>query len=254
MRLAATNTPTVNQNGLIDFTGTRQSDSSMDLNILLSPGGNAAPSSFMFMDGSTGNVGIGKATPAAKLHLRQEDAGTNNITNIFYLSRESSNTVANDFGIAMVFQAENAGGSPGSNQGAIQTKWLNATTGTAQMEFLVRDGGWNTVPEMVIDNNGNVGIGTTAPDSKLEVSGGDIRVTGGGFIDDGVGLSVPDYVFETNYPTRSISELRTFIDENKHLPGLPSMDDTEGWAALSLQAREMKILEKVEEKVLTILK
>ncbi len=38
---------------------------------------------------------------------------------------------------------------------------------------------------LFVDNGGNVGIGTATPASKLEVKDGNIRVTGGSFIDDG---------------------------------------------------------------------
>jgi membrane-associated protease RseP (regulator of RpoE activity) len=62
VRLAATTSQGANANGLIDFVGTRQSDGSMDLNFLLSPGGSGAPTSRVYIDGSTGALGIGIAT------------------------------------------------------------------------------------------------------------------------------------------------------------------------------------------------
>jgi len=101
--------------------------------------------------------------------------------------------------------------------------------------------------------NGSVGIGTSNPSSKLEVNGGDIRVTGGSFIDDGTGLTVPDYVFEDNYKFLDLASLGNYIEKEQHLPGVPDMNDHKGWAKLSLQDRDMTLLEKTEENTLYIL-
>jgi len=104
--------------------------------------------------------------------------------------------------------------------------------------------------EVVMNSGGNVGIGTTDPDSLLEVVG-DIKITGShGFYDDGVGLSAPDYVFQDDYDLLSLSSLKEYINVNRHLPNLPSMNNIEAWADLGLQQRDMRILEKVEENVL----
>lgn len=103
---------------------------------------------------------------------------------------------------------------------------------------------------------GQVGIGTNNPDSGtlLHVVGGNIKVSGGGhFYDDATQLSVPDYVFEPDYALMSLEDLEAYIQTNKHLPNIPDVSDTDGWSALSLQDRDMKLLEKVEELVLYVL-
>ena len=98
-----------------------------------------------------------------------------------------------------------------------------------------------------INSGGDFGIGTFSPSEKLEVANGNVRVTGGSFIDDGTTLSVPDYVFADEYTLLTLEEVDQYIEEKNHLPGVPSMDDIKGWSDLSLQDRDMLMLEKIEE-------
>lgn len=62
----------------------------------------------------------------------------------------------------------------------------------------------------------------------------------------------PDYVFETQYPLRSIKQLEQFIGANRHLPGIPSAKEVEqqGVAVGEMQRR---LLEKIEELTLYII-
>jgi hypothetical protein len=100
---------------------------------------------------------------------------------------------------------------------------------------------------------GDVGIGAENPQDKLEVSGGNIRVTGGSFIDDGTTLNVPDYVFEEDYHLMPLDELQVYIAQEKHLPNVPSLEEIKK-NGLNLSQFQIRLLEKAEELTLYTLK
>ncbi|MDD5377214.1 MAG: tail fiber domain-containing protein [Candidatus Gracilibacteria bacterium] len=91
---------------------------------------------------SGGNVGIGTASPSAKLEVN--DNTLNNFAGKFI---QTNNTNSN--GVYIQAQTANAG----------------------DMGFGVFSSG-GTTPVLIARNNGNVGIGTTTPSAKLDVSSG----------------------------------------------------------------------------------
>jgi hypothetical protein len=97
--------------------------------------------------------------------------------------------------------------------------------------------------------SGNVGIGTTTPDHKLTVDGGvkceEVKVE----IFEGTG---PDYVFEKNYNLLPLSELESYINQNKHLPEVPSAKEMEA-EGLNLKEMNLILLKKVEELTLHLI-
>lgn len=93
-----------------------------------------------------------------------------------------------------------------------------------------------------------VGIGTASPISKLHVVG-DVRVENGSFIDDGIPLNVPDYVFEEGYALMPLNELGDYVAREKHLPNVPTAEEI-AENGLNLGAFQMHLLEKVEELTL----
>ncbi len=93
----------------------------------------------------------------------------------------------------------------------------------------------------------NVGIGTSAPDHRLHVHGGDIAVTSGSFIDDGTLLNVPDYVFEPEYQLESIEEHAEYMWREKHLPAVASAREIEENKRYNMAQRREQLLEELEK-------
>ncbi|WP_199120503.1 hypothetical protein [Pedobacter sp. ASV28] len=116
----------------------------------------------------------------------------------------------------------------------------------SQHDLTFTAGYWNDV--MTLKTNGNVGIGTTAPQEKLSVNG-KIRARE---VKIEPTANWPDYVFEDSYSMPSLKELEAFIRQNKHLPEVPSAKEV---AKEGLELGEMNkvLLKKIEELTLHLI-
>lgn len=65
--------------------------------------------------------------------------------------------------------------------------------------------------------------------------------------------SWPDYVFAEGYQMMSLEEIEKFIDENQHLPGVPSAMDVEKEKGFHVGEMNRILLEKVEELTLLLI-
>ncbi|OGS37635.1 MAG: hypothetical protein A2293_16560 [Elusimicrobia bacterium RIFOXYB2_FULL_49_7] len=74
-----------------------------------------------------------------------------------------------------------------------------------------------------------------------------------GFKVGNVSLSVPDFVFGDDYALMNLDSLRSFIECNRHLPNIPSEKEIEK-EGIDLTEMNLKLLEKVEELTLYIIK
>ncbi len=144
--------------------------------------------------------------------------------------------------------------NPSNSDASVSLSWLN---NVARIriggEGVGSTGGFDiqttgNLSLMRIYHNGNIGVGTTTPDSKLTVKGNihaeEVKVD----------LSVPgpDYVFKEEYDLKSLEEVQSYINEHGHLPNIPSAKDMEE-NGVQLGEMNMKLLEKIEELTLYVI-
>ena len=97
--------------------------------------------------------------------------------------------------------------------------------------------------------NGNVAIGTMPNnDYKLAVKG----VIRSEEVVVELMTSWPDYVFDSDYSLPKLKEVKAFVNENGHLPGLPNASQVSE-EGLGLGDINAKLLEKIEELTLYII-
>ena len=62
-----------------------------------------------------------------------------------------------------------------------------------------------------------------------------------------------DYVFDSDYKLRSLSEVKQHIAENKHLPGIPTEAEVTE-TGMNLGEMQVKLLQKIEELTLYVIR
>lgn len=175
-----------------------------------------------------GNVGIGTTSPEHKLTVVM-DGATN--------------------GTGVAIKAVNSGGV-GSQPGLT---FLNSLGNKRMYNYLdvssdtYNIGNAQSLPLITINQAGNVGIGTTTPDAELAVNGTihskEVKVDMNGF---------PDYVFKPDYPLLPLTEVKAFINQNHHLPEMPSEKEVikEG---INLGEMNKLLVKKIEELTLYLI-
>ena len=120
------------------------------------------------------------------------------------------------------------------------------------MTFKTFNGSSYTTRMLIKYSNGYVGIGTTTPAYKLDVNG-DLRASK--IYTTEVKVSVPagaDYVFAPDYQLPSLDAVKTFIQENQHLPEIQSEQDMQE-NGVNLNEFQIQLLKKIEQLTLYII-
>ena len=128
--------------------------------------------------------------------------------------------------------------------------YLNYTTKKYEMRSGIVDAEFQNSGKLLFNNGGNVGIGTTNPLAKLSVNGtgtfnGKVKCT-----EVEVLLAAwPDKVFKTGYNLMPLHEVETFVNENNHLPGVPSESEVLQ-NGINVGDMNAVLLQKIEELTL----
>lgn len=176
-----------------------------------------------FICNNNGNFGIGTSAPSSKLDVR----GTSG-------SIELARFFNSDYTTGIGSGLKITGG---------------AASGDTYMHLQAYDAGATSTNNLVLQNaGGNVGIGTTNPDSKLTVNG-KIKAEEIEIITD---VPASDYVFEKDYNLLTIDSVSRFVETNKHLPGVPTATEFKENGYKVGQMDDL-LLRKIEELTLYII-
>ena len=168
-------------------------------------------------------VGVATITPSGKLHIEHDGTDLNphiriHATGLYSRINWSTNTNANTW---------------------VAQSYLESATAADNYWRLEYGGG----SRLHVAGNGNIGIGTSTPDNKLDVLGV-IRAN-----EVIVETGWADYVFQDDYKLKPLSEVEAFIKENKHLPSVPSAAKIQDKGA-HVAKLMTKMMEKIEELTL----
>lgn len=187
---------------------------------------------------TSGNIGVNTQTPHQMLHVVDGNI----------LLSHSSTRAPGSYNGSILFGAETSLSCP---YGVWGIEYVNNETEGYGLNF------WKTWScgtgfnhALFLADNGNVGIDTKNPQAKLSVNGNicakEVRVSLNG------SPCWPDYVFEEGYSLTSLQELQRYVQENKHLPDIPSAKEVRD-TGVELGEMNALLLKKIEELTLYVI-
>ncbi|RFS15775.1 hypothetical protein [Emticicia sp. C21] len=185
-----------------------------------------------------GNVGIGTSLPLYKFHLVSsgEQLMKTEATNGLVLFNDRTTDGQYGFLRAWTNNPFNPAGYYGLEIGVPP-----ALNSEPQKRLLFTT---NYTIRMAIMENGNIGIGVHDPSAYKLAVNGSIRAK-----EVVVETNWADYVFDKQFRLKPLSEVERFIEENKHLPDIPSAAEIQKNGA-KLSELSTKMMQKIEELTL----
>ncbi len=188
----------------------------------------------MVIKPTTGNVGIGTNTPSEKLEvksdknarIRLESTSTTHSSGISFRGKRDNSSVFSSHYI----------GTDGDSHYNLKL------IADENMKFQT-----NSTVKMIINGNGNVGIGTESIPSQYKLA------VAGKMISEEVKVQLqsnwPDFVFKKDYKLPTLTEVENHIKEKGHLENIPSAETVKK-EGFFLGKMDAKLLQKIEELTL----
>ena len=177
------------------------------------------------LEPSSGNVGIGTTSPGYKLDVQGGNAS------IYNAGTQSSLDI----------------GSVATGKTYLEIKTSGDANGYASLQSVGISG--TSFGNIAFNPfGGNVGIGTTNPGAYMLAVKGNVHAQQVNV--DMTGWS--DYVFKRNYVLPPLAEVKTYIDQNHHLPDIPSEQQIVK-DGLDLGEMNKLLMKKVEELTLYLI-
>ena len=212
---------------------------------------------------NSGNVGVRLNNPVYPFQVW--DGGTDAYSGIGLIpgSSPAQNAVIKalksfNYGLLLRAESENSGwtqavihlkcgSATATSQTTVMSNFIDLRTGTGYND-IITDNTFGT-SALYINNNQQVGIGTTSPGSfKLAVEGAlgarSVKVT--------LTNPWPDYVFDKSHNLPPLNEVEQFIHQYQHLPEVPTAAEV-AKDGVDLGQNQALLLKKVEELTLYLI-